>query len=88
MQRNKEFNFLNMRSLIPVILPFLLLSLTQFAMEKTDNLEDSFSWSDFESQSQKAEYILKKIKKWQKHDQVDGSKKLRVVYFIPKIESL
>ena len=73
-----------MKNLIPVILPFLLLSLTQFAMEKRDNLEASFRWSDFDSQSQKAEYILKKIKKWQKQDHVDGSKKLRVVYFHPK----
>ena len=73
-----------MKNLIPVILPFLLLSLTQFAMEKRDNLEESFRWSDFDSQSQKAEYILKKIKKWQKQDHVDGSKKLRVVYFYPK----
>jgi len=73
-----------MKNLIPVILPFLLLSLTQFAMEKRDNLEESFRWSDFDSQSQKAQYILKKIKKWQKQDHVDGSKKLRVVYFYPK----
>ena len=73
-----------MKNLIPVILPFLLLSLTQFAMEKRDDLEESFRWSDFDSQSQKAEYILKKIKEWQKQDHVDGSKKLRVVYFYPK----
>ena len=73
-----------MKNLIPVILPFLLLSLTQFAKEKRDDSSKSFNWSIANSESHQAKYILNQIKQWQSQDRVDETKKLRVVYFYPK----
>ena len=73
-----------MKNLIPIILPFLLLSLTQFAKEKRDDSSKSFDWSIANSESHQAKYILNQIKQWQSQDRVDETKKLRVVYFYPK----
>ena len=73
-----------MKRLVPIILPFLLLTLTQFAREAKKNHRSSFDWSSVNTQSDQAEYILKEIKKWHSEDPVDKGKKLRVVYFYPK----
>ena len=73
-----------MKKLIPILLPFLLLTLTQFAREARELASDSFDWSKVNSQSDQAKYIVGKIRKWQSEDPVDEGKKLRVVYFYPK----
>ena len=54
-----------MKKLIPILLPFILLTLTQFARETRELASDSFDWSQVNSQSDQAKYIVGKIKKWQ-----------------------
>ena len=73
-----------MKKLIPILLPFILLTLTQFARETRELASDSFDWSQVNSQSDQAKYIVGKIRKWQSQSPVDEDKKLRVVYFYPK----
>lgn len=73
-----------MRSFVPIILPFLLLTLTQFARESKRDLSSSFDWSSVNTQAEKAKYILNEINEWHNQGQVNEGKKLRVVYFYPK----
>ena len=73
-----------MKKIIPILFPFILLTITQFAREVRNSNGESFDWSQVNSQSDQAHYIAGKIKKWQSQSPEDHGKKLRVVYFYPK----
>ncbi len=63
-----------MKRLIPILLPFLLLTLTQFAREAREVASGLFDWSQVNSQSDQAKYIAGEIRKWQSQDPVDEGK--------------
>jgi len=51
---------------------------------KTRNDEEQFDWSMVDSQSEKAAYVLRRLRAWRKPDRSRAGKTLRVVYFYPK----